>query len=140
MECLYGNSARGTWRDGCFTGAPEGYVKEGSGKRHFSPYGTYWGTWRGGFIYLGLQCTVNEAPPPVRAMCQEPGVRAPLLETLKAKQDVSRKALEMEHLSLYRGFVRGTCRESSYTEDYERHVMEGSGNRALFYRALIRGI
>jgi len=44
---------------------------------------------------------------------------------------MSRKALEMEHLSLYRGAVRGTWRESSYTEDSDRQVMEGSGNRTF---------
>jgi hypothetical protein len=36
--------------------------------------------------------------------------------------------------------VRGTWRESSYAENYERDVMEGSGNRVLFYRAPLRGI
>jgi len=29
-----------------FNGDPEGYVKEGSGNRHLSPYGPQWGTWR----------------------------------------------------------------------------------------------
>jgi len=41
---------------------------------------------------------------------------------------MSWKALEMEHLSPYRGSMRETWRESFYTEDSERHVMEGSGN------------
>jgi hypothetical protein len=44
---------------------------------------------------------------------------------------MSRKALEMEHHSPYRGYVRGTWREGSYTEDSERHVTERSGNEAL---------
>jgi hypothetical protein len=44
---------------------------------------------------------------------------------------MSRKALGMEHLSPFRGSVRGTWRDSSYTEGYDRHVMEGSGNGAL---------
>jgi hypothetical protein len=35
------------------------------------------------------------------------------------------------YLSLYRGSVRGTSREGSYTEDSDRQVMEGSGNRAF---------
>jgi len=48
--------------------------------------------------------------------------------TLRGMYDMSRKALEMEHLSLYTGSVRETWMESSYTEDSERHVMEGSGN------------
>jgi hypothetical protein len=43
---------------------------------------------------------------------------------------MSRKAMEMEHLFVYTGFVRGTWREGSNTEGSERHVMEGSGNRA----------
>jgi hypothetical protein len=47
---------------------------------------------------------------------------------------MSRKALEMEHLFPYRYSVRGTWREGSNTEDYERLVMAGSGNGA-FYRA-----
>jgi hypothetical protein len=37
---------------------------------------------------------------------------------------MSRKALEMEHLSLYGGSVRGTWREGSCTEDSERHVWD----------------
>jgi hypothetical protein len=41
---------------------------------------------------------------------------------------MSWKALEMEHLSLYRRFMRETWRESSYTGDSNRHVMEASGN------------
>jgi len=44
---------------------------------------------------------------------------------------MSRKALEMEHHSPYRGYVRGTWREGYYTEDSERHVMERSGNEAF---------
>jgi hypothetical protein len=40
---------------------------------------------------------------------------------------MSRKALEMEHLSLFRGCSTGTWREGSYTEDCKgRH-----GNRAF---------
>jgi hypothetical protein len=41
------------------------------------------------------------------------------------------KALEMEHLFLYTGCVRGTWREGSYNEDSEVHVMKGSGNGAI---------
>jgi len=44
---------------------------------------------------------------------------------------MSRKALGMEHLSPFRCSLRGTWRDSSYTEGYDRHVMEGSGNGAL---------
>jgi len=44
---------------------------------------------------------------------------------------MSRKALEMEHLSPIRGSVWETWRDSSYTEGYDKHVMEGSGNKAL---------
>jgi hypothetical protein len=40
---------------------------------------------------------------------------------------MSRKALEMQHLSLYKGPVRGTWRDGSYTEGSERQVIEGSG-------------
>jgi hypothetical protein len=42
--------------------------------------------------------------------------------------NMSHKALGMEHPSLYTGSVRETWMESSYTEDSERHVMEGSRN------------
>jgi len=41
---------------------------------------------------------------------------------------MSRKALEMEHLCLYRGSVKGTCRQGRCNEDSERRVTEGSGN------------
>jgi hypothetical protein len=51
------------------------------------------------------------------------------------------KALEREHLSFYRGSMKGTWREGSYIEDSERHISEGSGNEAFsFYRSTIRGI
>jgi hypothetical protein len=43
---------------------------------------------------------------------------------------MSRQALEMEHLFLYTGCVRGSWREGSYNEDSEVHVMEGSENGA----------
>ena len=44
-------------------------------------------------------------------------------------RDVLRKALEVAYVSLYKGSVRGTWREGTYTEDSERHVIlvEGSG-------------
>jgi hypothetical protein len=47
--------------------------------------------------------------------------------------DMSRKALKMEHRVTSRYFVRETCRKGSNTEEFERHVMAGSGNGA-FYR------
>jgi len=34
---LYGSSVRGTWREGSFTGDPEGYVKKGSGNGCLCP-------------------------------------------------------------------------------------------------------
>jgi hypothetical protein len=46
---------------------------------------------------------------------------------------MSRKALEGEHLSLYRGSVRGTWREGSNTENSKRHVIEGSGKGAFLF-------
>jgi len=39
---VYGNSARGTWKEGSFTGNPEGHEKESSGTGHLSPYGLRW--------------------------------------------------------------------------------------------------
>jgi hypothetical protein len=62
---------------------------------------------------------------------RKPGGRAPLLGTVKAMKNLSRKAFEMVHLSLCRGSVRGTWREGSYTEDSMRHLMEGCGNGAF---------
>jgi hypothetical protein len=44
---------------------------------------------------------------------------------------MSRKTLEMEHHSPYRGYVRGTWREGSYNENSERNIMESSGNKAF---------
>jgi hypothetical protein len=44
---------------------------------------------------------------------------------------MSRKTLEMEHLSPIRGSVWGIWRDSCCIEGYDRHVMEGSGNEAL---------
>jgi hypothetical protein len=52
---------------------------------------------------------------------------------------MSRKALEMGHPSLYRGSMRGEWRVNSYSEDSERHVMEGSGNGAIPLQDSIRG-
>jgi hypothetical protein len=46
---------------------------------------------------------------------------------------MSGKALEGEHLSVYRGFVKGAWKECSHTEDTERHVSEGSGNGAFLF-------
>jgi hypothetical protein len=46
---------------------------------------------------------------------------------------MSGKTLEGEHLSLYRGPVRGTWREGSHTEDSKRHVVEGSGKGAFLF-------
>jgi hypothetical protein len=52
---------------------------------------------------------------------------------------MSRKALEMGHPFLYRGSMRGGWREGSYSEDSERHGMEGSGNGANLLQDSIRG-
>jgi hypothetical protein len=44
---------------------------------------------------------------------------------------MSMKFLEMEHLTLFRGYMSSTWKEGSYTEDSERYVVEGSGTGAL---------
>jgi hypothetical protein len=75
--------------------------------------------------------SVNAASLPMEALRGEPVRMAPLLETLITTQDMSRKTLEMEHLSPIRGSVWGTWWDNSYTEGYDRHVMEGSRNEAL---------
>jgi len=36
MERHNGSSVRGTWREGSYTGASEGYIKEGHGEGHIS--------------------------------------------------------------------------------------------------------
>jgi hypothetical protein len=46
---------------------------------------------------------------------------------------MSKEALEVEHFSLYKGSIRGTWREGTYTEDSERHVLEGSSIGAFVY-------
>ena len=46
-----------------------------------------------------------------------------------------KKALEMSHLTLYTGSMRRTQRDGSYTEDSDRHVIEGSGNKHFIYMA-----
>jgi hypothetical protein len=51
---------------------------------------------------------------------------------------MSRKPLEMRHLSPYTSSVRGMCREGSYSGESERHVMEGSGNTAFLLQGSIR--
>jgi hypothetical protein len=52
---------------------------------------------------------------------------------------MSRKTLEMKHLSIYTSSVRGTCREGFYSGDFERHVMESSGNTAFLLLGSKRG-
>ena len=47
-------------------------------------------------------------------------------------------SLEMQHLSLYEGPVKGLWREGPYTEDSERHIIEGSGNRAFLLLESVR--
>jgi hypothetical protein len=94
---------RGTWKEGSFDGDSERYVKEGSGN------GTSLSIYR---LHKGnLE-------------------GAPLLGT---SRDISRQALEMESLSPYRGSVRGTWREGSYTEESTRHLIEGSVNGAFLF-------
>jgi len=44
---LYGDSARGIWRVGSFTGDPEEYTKEGPGDGHLTPYSPHSGSWKG---------------------------------------------------------------------------------------------
>jgi hypothetical protein len=39
-----------------------------------------------------------------------------------------------EHLSLYRGSVRGTWREGSHTEESKRHVIEDSEKGAFLFK------
>jgi hypothetical protein len=44
---------------------------------------------------------------------------------------MSRKALKMDHISLYRGSVKVTRMDSNYTADYEKHVTGGSRKEAF---------
>ena len=39
----------------------------------------------------------------------------------------------MKHLSLYKGSTMGTWREGYYTEDSDRHVMNGLETQHFFY-------
>lgn len=40
-------------------------------------------------------------------------------------------SLEMQHLSLYEGSVKGIWRVGPYAEDSERHIIKGSGSGAF---------
>jgi len=62
------------------------------------------------------------------ALQWEPGGMAPLFGALKIH-----KALEMEHLSLYGGSVRGTWKEGLYNENSKRCVIQGSRNGAFVF-------
>jgi len=66
---------------------------------------------------------------------KEPGRGGHLPQTLRD----SERALCKHSISLYGSSVRGTWREGSYTEDYRRHVMEGSRNRAFLLQDSVRG-
>jgi len=44
VECLYGSSAKGTWREGFLAGTLK---EEGSVDRYHSPWGPCWGICRG---------------------------------------------------------------------------------------------
>jgi hypothetical protein len=48
-------------------------------------------------------------------------------------EDIQEKSLVMEHHSLYGISLRGTCKEGSYNEDSERHVIQGSRNGAFVF-------
>jgi hypothetical protein len=48
-------------------------------------------------------------------------------------------SLEMQHLSLYEGSVKGIWREGPFTEDFKRHIIEGSGNGAFLLLKSVRG-
>jgi len=48
-------------------------------------------------------------------------------------------SLEMQHFSLYEGSVKGLWREGPYTEDSERHIIEGSGSGAFLLQESVRG-
>jgi hypothetical protein len=58
----------------------------------------------------------------------EPEGGAHLLGTFR---DGRRRALEMEHLSLYGSSVRGTWREASFAGDTEEYVKKESGSGHL---------
>jgi hypothetical protein len=49
-----------------------------------------------------------------------------------------RRCLEMKPLSPSRGSMRGTRREGFYTEDSERQVVEGFGNREFLLWGSVR--
>jgi len=69
---------RGTWWGEFFTEEPEGYIMEGSGNGHLSPYGLCWGTSRG-LISRGLSETdkgglwKQSISLSMRVLCGEPG-------------------------------------------------------------------
>jgi len=98
--------------------------------------GPHWGTWWGApsTRYFERQLekdSGNRASVSMETLWGEPKGRAPLLGTLKATSDNSRKALKMERLSPYRSSMMGTWREGSYTENSRKHLIEGSENGAF---------
>jgi hypothetical protein len=74
----------------------------------------------------------NASHPRCRVAIRET-CRAPSLGTPK---DKSRKALKTMSLSLHTGSARETRKRGSFTEDFERHVYAGSGNRAFLLQRL----
>jgi hypothetical protein len=101
---LHRGAVRGTWKE---VASLLGMLRDGKRrlwKQSVSIYGSCAsGTWRGGGSFTG-DCMRHVI-----------------------------EGLEMEHLSLYIGSLSGTWRESSCTEDFERHTVEGSGNRAFLF-------
>jgi len=58
---LYGHSVNGTWREGSFTGDPEGYVQEGSGDGHCS-IGALLGNLEGGSFIMDFERWMRWGP------------------------------------------------------------------------------
>jgi hypothetical protein len=88
-----------------------------------------------GFLYRGLRQISRKGTALfwVRLSSNLEERTSQLLRGGSLKARVSRKALKMEHIFIYRGFVKVTRMDSYYTADSERHITEGSGNEAFLF-------
>jgi len=131
---LYGSCATGIRREGSFTGYSEGYIKKALSVR--TPLGEPGGV-------AGLPRTLRDSESglckwsvSLCGNCVRGNVDGGLLywESGKLRKTCQGRPWKLSislPLSLYTGSVRETWREGSYTEDSERHVIEGSGNGAF---------
>jgi len=105
---VFAGALLGELEGGLFTGVPEGYVKEGSGDGHLSPWGAPTGEpGRGSFI-RDLKCRRRYCP-----VWEPGGGGIHLLGTLIVG------GLWKQSISFYGSPIRGTLRGGSFSGDPE---------------------